>query len=172
MTSPHLVLVGMMGSGKTTVGQILAARLERAFVDSDAHVEARTGRTVRQIFATDGEAAYRVLETESLVQALADPRPTVIAAAGGVVLASANRDALRAADAVVVWIDAPNAVLVERATRGSHRPALDDDPLRMFESMRARRTALYDEVSDHRIEIGDDSPQRVADRVLDAVEGK
>ena len=83
----HLVLVGMMGTGKTTVGTVLAQRLGRPLIDSDAEVEARTGRTVREIFETDGEAAYRALETEALVDALASPVPAVIAAAGGVVLA-------------------------------------------------------------------------------------
>ena len=89
-SSAHLVLIGMMASGKTTVGRAVAARLHRPFFDSDAMVEARTGRTVREIFETDGEAAYRPLETDALVEALASPTPAVIAAAGGVVLAEAN----------------------------------------------------------------------------------
>ena len=92
-------------------------------------VEARTGRTVREIFETDGEAAYRPLETDALLDALASPEPAVIAAAGGVVLAEANRKALRerqrprglaAAPTRRCWRD-------ERCT-GDHRPLLDDDP--------------------------------------------
>jgi phospholipid transport system substrate-binding protein len=91
----HLVLVGMMGAGKTTVGRILGERLGRRVVDSDQVIESRTGRTVREIFATDGEAAFRALETEALIEALTEQEPLVIAAAGGVVLSEQNRAALR-----------------------------------------------------------------------------
>lgn len=162
----HLVLVGMMGSGKTTVGRLVAKRLGRRFVDSDAEVEARTGRTVREIFETDGEAAYRPLETAALLDALADWAPAVIAAAGGVVLAAENREALTEADATVIWLDASNDLLVERASSGGHRPALDDDPVRMFDHMRTTRQALYEEVADHRIDVTGLAPAEVAERVL------
>lgn len=91
----HLVLVGMMGAGKTTVGRIVAARLARPFLDSDELVEAETGRTVREIFETDGEAAFRRLEREVLERSLASPTPAVIAAAGGTVLDAAGRPAIR-----------------------------------------------------------------------------
>ena len=66
----HLVLVGMMGVGKTTVSRIVGERLGRRVVDSDLVIEARTGRTVREIFESDGEAAFRALETDALVEAL------------------------------------------------------------------------------------------------------
>ena len=71
--SPHLVLVGMMGAGKTTVGRLLAERLGRRLVDSDELIEARTGRTVREIFETDGEAAFRALETAALDRGVGEP---------------------------------------------------------------------------------------------------
>jgi hypothetical protein len=102
----HLVLVGMMGTGKTTVGTVLARRLGRPLIDSDAEVEARTGRTVREIFETDGEAAYRPLETEALLDALTSAAPAVIAAAGGVVLSATNRQALKEHAGLVVWLRA------------------------------------------------------------------
>src|SRR3954469_21600548 len=101
----------MMGSGKTTLGQALAARLGRPFLDSDEQVEAATGRTVREIFEVDGEAAYRVLESKVLCEALASGPPAVIAAAGGTVLSADNRAAMRAS-AEVVWLRADPAVLV------------------------------------------------------------
>src|SRR5947208_13903360 len=87
----HVILIGMMGSGKTTVGGRLARALDRPFVDSDVQVEQRTARTVREIFETDGEAAYRVLESEVLAEALASEEPAVIAAAGGTVPHPKNR---------------------------------------------------------------------------------
>ena len=82
----HIVLVGLMGTGKTTTGRLVAARLGRRLLDSDEMVEARTGRTVREIWRDEGEPAYRVLETAALQEALAATDPLVIAAAGGVVL--------------------------------------------------------------------------------------
>src|SRR5919112_1527773 len=90
----HIVLIGMMGSGKTTVGGRLARILDRPFVDSDVQVEQRAARTVREIFETDGEAAYRVLESEVLAEALASEEPAVIAAAGGTILDANNRHRL------------------------------------------------------------------------------
>ncbi len=162
----HIVLVGLMGSGKSTVGHILAARLHRPFFDSDEMVEARTGRTVREIFETDGEAAYRPLETDALLDALASPEPAVIAAAGGVVLSPVNRDALRRQAAKVVWLRASPGLLVGRALRQDHRPLLERDPAATMAQMAADRTALYEEVAGEIIDIDDLTPAQVADRVL------
>ncbi len=78
----HLVLVGMMGVGKSTVGRLVSAELERPLFDSDEMIEARTGRTVREIWSTDGEASFRALETDTFLEALDAPEPSVIAAAG------------------------------------------------------------------------------------------
>jgi shikimate kinase len=162
----HLVLVGLMGSGKTTVGRLLAARLHRPFFDSDEMVEARTGRTVREIFEADGEAAYRPLETDALLDALGSTEPAVIAAAGGVVLSPVNRDALRRGAAKVVWLRASPALLVERALRQDHRPLLERDPEVTMAQMAAQRTALYEGVADEVIDIDDLTPAQVADRVI------
>jgi 5-deoxy-5-amino-3-dehydroquinate synthase len=165
----HVVLVGLMGSGKTTVGEIVAARLGRPFIDSDAVIETRTGRTVREIWHTDGEPAYRVLETAALRDFLDSPEPSVIAAAGGVVLREENRAALKAADALVVWLDADVDVLVARATTGDHRPLLDDDPLGAMTQMDRERDPLYREVSDVVVDTTGRSPDDVADEILVSV---
>jgi shikimate kinase len=162
----HLVLVGMMGAGKTTIGRALAVRLGRTLYDSDLMIEAREGRTVREIFAADGEAAFRAIETEVLAEALAAPEPSVIAAAGGVVLSDHNRLALRSSSARVVWLRADPALLVERVKSGPHRPLLDDDPERVLRQMYADREPLYRDVADAVVTVDNRSINDVVEAVL------
>ncbi len=165
----HLVLVGLMGVGKTTVGRHLSERLGWTLVDSDAQVEARTGRTVREIFEQDGEPAFRVLETEALRDALDAPGPTIVAAAGGVVLAEANRELLERPDVTVVWLRAAPQLLVARAATGEHRPLLEHDPAGVLAKMAVDRDPLYREVADVVVDVEGLSPDEVTDRVLAAV---
>jgi shikimate kinase len=167
----HIVLVGLMGTGKTTVGTLLARRLGRSLCDSDAIVEARTGCTVREIWETDGEEAFRRQESAALRDALAVAEPRVIAAAGGVVLRAENREALRAGDATVVWLRADPEVLVERALGGEHRPLLDADPLGRLQAMDAQRAPLYREVADLEVDVTTRPPEVVADMIVAAMGG-
>src|SRR5262245_29404959 len=109
----------MMGAGKTTVGRLLAKHTGRPFLDSDELIEAETGRTVKQIFADDGEAAFRAVETTVLGQMLDDDVPAVIAAAGGAVLDEHNRVRMRARG-TVVWLRVDPALLTDRASAGVH----------------------------------------------------
>jgi shikimate kinase len=162
----HVVLVGMMGVGKTTVARVLGDRLGRGVLDSDAMIEQRTGRTVREIFATDGEPAFRALETEALVEALASPVPTIIAAAGGVVLSRANRAVLKESGAKVVWLCADPATLVERVKLAGHRPLLDDDPAGTLQRMFREREGLYREVADAIVLVDHRSAGEVVEAVL------
>ena len=162
----HLVLVGMMGVGKSTVGRMVAAELDRPLYDSDEMIEERTGRTVREIWSTDGEAAFRALETDTLIEALSEPEQSVIAAAGGVVLSDRNREALRDADAHVVWLLADVDVLVDRVRNGMHRPLLDVDPEGTLRRMYDDRAPLYQEVADAIVSVDNRSPHDVAKAVL------
>ncbi|HSP27769.1 MAG TPA: shikimate kinase [Ilumatobacteraceae bacterium] len=162
----HLVLVGMMGVGKSTVGRMVAAELDRPLFDSDEMIEERTGRTVREIWSTDGEAAFRTLETDTLLEALDASEPSVIAAAGGVVLSDRNREALQAADAHVVWLLADVDVLVDRVRRGTHRPLLDDDPEAALRRLYDVRAPLYQEVADAIVSVDSRTPTEVAKAVL------
>jgi shikimate kinase len=167
----HLVLVGMMATGKTTAGHGVAERLGRAFFDSDELVEAATGRTVREIFATDGEAGYRPLETAALIDALNAPEPAVIAAAGGVVLAEANRRALCRPGVTVVWLRAPVSELlrrIEAAGGPGHRPLLDEDPEAALTRLSTQREPLYREVADAVVDVDGLTPEQVVDRVAAA----
>lgn len=136
----------MMGSGKSTVGRRLAARLERPFVDADDELVRRSGRTIREWFATAGEAGFRRAEADLLADLLGAPGPAVIATGGGVVVTSENRAAL-SARARVVWLRAGVPYLVSRLDRKGHRPLLDDDPAATIERLLAQRAALYAEVA-------------------------
>lgn len=162
----HLVFVGMMGVGKSTVARVVADRLDRRLVDSDTVIERREGRTVRDIFAEDGEAAFRALETEVLLEALASAEPLVIAAAGGVVLSERNRAALKDSGAKVVWLCADPATLVERVRGGGHRPLLDEDPAGTLQRMFREREALYRDVADAIVLVDNRSVSEVVEAVL------
>jgi shikimate kinase len=111
----HLVLIGMMGAGKTTVGRRCAARLERAFIDTDDLIESTTGMRVAEIFETQGESGFRDLERVAVADACASPTPLVIACGGGAVLDADNRRRLRDAG-VVIWLRAAPEVLSGRVT--------------------------------------------------------
>jgi len=121
---------------------------------------------VREIFESDGEAAYRPLETDALLAALDSPTPAIIAAAGGVVLSPVNREALRARAAKVVWLRASPQLLVDRALRADHRPLLEQDPAGTMARMADDRRDLYREVADEIVDVDGLTPTQVADRVL------
>jgi shikimate kinase len=152
LADKHLVLVGMMASGKTTIGRAVARRTGRVFVDSDAQIEAETGRTVREIFEQDGEAGFRRLEAEALARALASDEPAVIAAAGGVVLSPHNRALLKTAGRVV-WLRADPRTLVGRVRPDDHRPLLAGDPGGTLARLAAEREPFYAEVADTVIDV-------------------
>jgi shikimate kinase len=158
----------MMGSGKTTVGRLVAHRLGWAFVDSDEQVCERTGRTVREIFETDGEAAFRREESAAL-RSVADGEPptaAVVAVAGGAVLDPSNRHALRDTGDVV-WLEAPATVLAGRVHAGvDHRPLLGDDPEQALADLASERSPIYDELADHRVDVADRPPTQIADEIL------
>lgn len=162
----HLVLVGLTGSGKTTVGRLAADRLGRPFLDTDAVIESRTGRTVREIFAEDGEAAFRDVESAVLRECLDSGEPSVIAAAGGAVVREENRALLRAASARVVWLCGGPSVVSDRVRSGGHRPLLDNDPDTVLRQMWEIREPLYREVADAIVTIEGRSLHDVVEAVL------
>lgn len=143
----HVVLVGMMGVGKSSLARRLGRSLDRPVFDTDAEIVSRTGRSIPELFSTDGEQRFRDLEVEVLSDLLARPESSVIAAAGGIILRPENREALRRAG-TVVWLRAPVEVLLTRVANGTHRPALADDPEGTLRTMESDREALYEEVAD------------------------
>jgi len=155
--SAHVVLVGMMGVGKSTVGRALARRLGRPFVDSDEQVQARTGQTVAQLFAEHGEAYFRREEARALREALSSAQPSVIAAAGGTVLDPNNRAQIAEHAALVVWLRAEPEILAGRVRQGDHRPLLAEDPLGTLRRLDRDRRPLYAEVASLTLDVANRS---------------
>lgn len=161
-----IVLIGMMGSGKTAVGRRLAGRLGFRFVDTDESVVATAGKSIRRVFEEDGEDAFRRLESEVLLEALQRGDGVVVAAAGGSVLALHNRVAIRDLASYVFWLDADHATLVERTSGGGHRPLLDGDAAERLATLAIERRPLYEEISRVRV----DTTGRPLDDIVDEVE--
>lgn len=164
-----IVLVGMMAAGKTSVGRRLAASRGWEFFDSDRQIEAMTGKTVAEIWRTDGEPEFRRLEAEVLTDALASTKPRVIAAAGGTVLDEANRRLIKQHHPVV-WLRASPEVLAARLGTATHRPLLDDDPAGVLERLDAIRRPLYEEVADVVVDVDDLTPDQVVTCIEVALE--
>jgi shikimate kinase len=158
--SGHIVLVGLMGSGKTTVGRELAALLNRPLVDNDGQILAVTGRTVAEISAYAGVAEMRRLEREALAEALASAVPAVITAAAGVILDEQARLWLR--EPFVVWLRAEPATSAARVAGDPVRPLLGDDPEAVLRTMEQQRRPLYAEVADYAVDIDRLPPADVA----------
>lgn len=175
MTEGHVVLVGLMGTGKTTVGRRLARALHRPFVDADEHAEETRGRSIADIFATDGEAAFRSLEASVLTALLARSEPTVVAAGGGVVVTAANRERLLDPNVTVVWLRASPKFLASRALAKPHRPLLQGDASIVLHRLHDEREPLYAEVADITVDVeelrrGREKPkQAIAEHVAVAV---
>ena len=168
MTATHLVLVGLMGSGKSSVSRRVAQRLGCRAVDLDAMVEARAGCTIAELFADRGEETFRDLEAAALAQAVAESAVSVIATGGGVVVRADTRRALREAPNVaVVWLDARPEVLATRVAGGTTvRPLLADDPLGVLQRLDALRRPWYAEVADHHLDTASRSLDDVTDDIV------
>jgi 5-deoxy-5-amino-3-dehydroquinate synthase len=169
----RVLLVGMMGAGKTTVGRLLAQRLGWDFADSDSQVEAATGRTVPQLLVEEGEPAFRAAESDALRAALGPrgPRgPRVVSVAGGAVLDPVNRALLRTSG-TVVWLRAQPATLAARVGTGRDRPLLGDDPPAALARLDAVRRPLYEEVAGVVVDVDGLDPTSVVDRVLAVLPG-
>src|SRR5271154_1101419 len=145
--TPRILLVGMMGAGKTTTGHLLAERLGWGYRDSDADVESATGLTVPELFSRDGEAAFRRAEATVLAEACADPSPSVVSVAGGAVLSEDNRRRL-ASSGIVVSLRALLETLAAGLGAGAGRPLLGDVPADAVVLLNAVRAPLSSEVAD------------------------
>ena len=167
----HLVLVGLMGAGKSTVGRVCAERLDRPFIDVDEVVETNAQRPVAEIFAADGEAAFRALERDALADVCASPQLLVIACGGGAMGDADNRRRVRA-DGCVVWLTADPATLAARVGAGAareQRPLLagGDAPVATLERLALLRAPAYEAAAHVTVDTAGLTVATVADRVLE-----
>ena len=161
----NLVLIGPMGSGKSSVARELAGKTGRRWEDTDKIVVTRSGLSIAAIFAAHGEAHFRELETAAL-GSLAAQTGLVIATGGGIVTRGENRALLRSLG-VVVWLTAREDVLFERVARNRRRPLLHTvDPRATLRDLLASRQALYRDCAHLTVDTSDDPHTRVADSIL------
>lgn len=169
---PHsttICLIGYRGTGKSTVARELATCLGYDAVDADEELERRAGKSIAEVFADDGEPAFRDLESEVVAELCAHPR-TVIALGGGAVLRGANRTAICAAGPVV-WLRAGVDEIIRRvaadATTASRRPQLTSAGGRAeIEALLAQRTPLYEACATFVIDTDGKSPAQIADEIV------
>jgi shikimate kinase len=166
-----IFLVGLRGTGKTTAARLLAEQLGWEWADADALLEGRHGRTIRQIFAEEGEAGFRDKEA-LLLQELCGRHSHVIATGGGVVVRPANRDRLRSAG-LVVWLTADAQTLWRRlqrdATTAERRPDLTVGGLAEVEELVQARRPLYEAVAHLTVDTVGRTPPEVVEAILAAL---
>jgi shikimate kinase len=160
----HIVLVGPMGVGKTTVGRLVADHLGRPLRDSDTDFRT-THRNARELAASQGVEALHRLEADLLLDALASPEPQVIAAAASVVDDERVHRVLRRP--FVVWLKAPPELLVGRQGSGDHRRDLGPDPEEALAELGRQRDGRYDAIADATLEVRGQAPEELAQAVLD-----
>ncbi|TFY99605.1 shikimate kinase [Ramlibacter rhizophilus] len=160
-----LALVGLPGSGKTTIGKHLARRLGLPFVDLDTRIEQELGCSIRAYFEAQGEAAFREVESSTLAR-LAGEGPSVLSTGGGIVLLPQNREVLRR-QCRVVYLRASPEDLFQRLRHDRKRPLLQvADPLERLRSLHAQRAPLYEEVAEVTVEAGRERVQPVVEAIL------
>lgn len=143
----NIVLIGLMGVGKTSIGRQLAKELNLTFYDSDQEIEKRTGATIPWIFDLEGEAGFRQRESKTIAN-LMTLNNIVLATGGGVVLNPENRKTL-AAHGIVIYLQANLDTLVERTSRNQNRPLLaNSNPQEILEKLLTQRDPLYRETAD------------------------
>jgi shikimate kinase len=165
--SRPLVLIGLMGAGKSCIGRRLAQRLGLEFVDADHEIEAAAGCTIGDIFALYGESAFREGERKVMARLLDGP-PRIVAAGGGAFMDPATRETVRARG-ISLWLRADLDLLVKRTAGRDHRPLLKQgDPRAILGRLMQQRYPVYGE-ADVVVDSHDEPPERTVDAVLAAV---
>ena len=156
-----------MGSGKTTIGRILAARTGWPYHDNDELVDRVFGGTPRELLAQRGEQQMHADEAAALKLGLSEPAPCLVGAAAATIVDADSR--ARLGRAIVVWLHARPTTLVKRAVGAAHRPFLATDPLGWMTATAAERDPLYRAAADISVDVDHGSPAEVADEILAAL---
>lgn len=167
--TPLIVLVGPMGVGKSTVGQLLAERLGAGYRDTDDDIVAAQGRTIAEIFVEEGEAAFRAIEKQAVREALAG-HDGVLALGGGAVLDHDTRELLAGQRVVYLSMDVEEAV--KRTGLNAARPLLAINPRKQWRELMEARRNLYEEVATAVVATDGRTPEEVTQAALDALELK
>jgi shikimate kinase len=165
-----VILVGMMGSGKTTIGRVLSERTGWPYHDNDELLDQLFGATPRQVLAASGEERLRDSESSALALGLRSPVPCIVGTAAGTILDEHNRRLLTRSG-VVVWLRAAPAVLGERALGAEHRPWLDTGGEAWIHSSAAERDPLYASVADLVVDTDGRMPGEIAEEILGGIAG-
>ena len=170
MQNRNVFLIGLMGSGKTTIGQLLAKRLQWPFIDSDHELEQRTGVSVATIFEIEGESAFRHREA-AIIDELSQREPIVLGTGGGAILDPQTRSVLRERG-VVIYLHSTAETSYERIRRNRDRPLLMvTDPLARLRQLYEHRHPLYAETAHFVVESYRDRPTAVVNEIANVLEG-
>ena len=165
--SKSVVLVGFMAAGKSTIGRLLARKLQFAFIDTDLEIEKSKGRTVAAIFQEHGESEFRRIEREMITRILADDSQ-VISIGGGAFADQEMRDIL-CRRAITIWLDTPFEVVGERLSKSDARPLAAGKTPQDLRQLWQLRRPFYEQAEIH-IHTGDAAPEAVVEQILKAIQ--
>ncbi|MDQ1680335.1 MAG: shikimate kinase [Frankiaceae bacterium] len=168
---PRVLLIGMMGAGKSTVGTALSARTGWPYYDNDELVVRATGKPAPDVLDQAGVGALRDVESQALTQALTLDSPLIAGIAGGVVDDADDRQRLRESDAVVVWLRAAIETLIARVGDGAGRPWLQPDPAAAMRRLYEGRAPRYAAIASLIVDVDEMPPTVVAERIMGYLSG-
>lgn len=163
--APRVILIGPMGSGKTTIGRIIAQRLGLEFRDTDQTIETTVGRSISDIFLEDGEDAFRTLEKKILRDELLSD-DTVLALGGGAPISIDAQSALRAIASPVIYLDVSLATVAPRIGFNRDRPLLINNPRGQWQSLMEARRPIYEAIADTVIDANDKSQEDIVEEIM------
>jgi shikimate kinase len=170
-SAKSIVLIGMMGAGKSSIGRCLQRRTGLDRFDTDEIISAKFKLSIPEIFATHGEERFREAETQTL-QDLATKEAVIVVTGGGVVLRRENVDLLKQMG-TIVWLEAEEGILFERASRRGNRPLLQtESPRKTLSEMLRVRAPLYAKATDFRVDTTNLTHEEVVDVILDKIENR